>query len=74
MGTVLSESFCEDSERTVPTEFKHLVAEFADGTAMGDEEHGLLGECREEPGVKFTLGGFVERRGDLVEQQDIAIV
>ena len=38
-----------------------VVAELADGLAMGDEEHGLIGISGEETVVEFTLGGFVER-------------
>ena len=51
-----------------------LVAEGADGGAVGDEKHGLLRVGRKETVVQFALGGFVEGTADLVEQEDVATV
>ena len=38
-----------------------FVAEGADGGAVGDEDHGLFGVCREEPLKELSFGQFVER-------------
>ena len=37
-----------------------IIAELADGLAVGDEEHGLIGIGGEKTVVEFTLGGFIE--------------